>query len=348
MAKQKAKVKNCQLIVKVTLSHREKINSRQLDFFSSKNIRGLLKISNSKKGYIEYTGPVGISLADRLKKPISKFDFLFVMEQIVDVVQKLNANSLVVNNVLFDVQSVYINETTRELQFVYLPLEVRQVNPEIIGFMEQIIYSAIPMLNEDTEYISRFVYYIKSLKAFDPEIIEKFIYNEDKNIVNTIKSHNVGLSGFMTDKPADYYAHYDKKDNDEEEQTTRLLFPDDDDEATGLLTQDDEEATGLLIEPQVYYPNLYRQLTNEMISVNKPVFRIGKERSYSDYFVGNNDKVSRSHADIITRGNHYYIKDLNSKNRTFINGAPIMPQQETEIQDGDRIRLANEEFEFRV
>ena len=76
-----------------------------------------------KKSHIEYYGPIGISLYERLKKPISKYDFLFIMEQVVDTVQKLNANSLIINNVIFDIKNVFINEITKELQFIYLPLE---------------------------------------------------------------------------------------------------------------------------------------------------------------------------------------------------------------------------------
>ena len=43
MARYKVKGKGCQLKVKVKLSFREEIDERQLDFFSSKCIRGLLR-----------------------------------------------------------------------------------------------------------------------------------------------------------------------------------------------------------------------------------------------------------------------------------------------------------------
>lgn len=65
MAKYKAKTKECQLIVKVKLSSGERINERELDFFTRKYIRGLLKAKMVKKfgiTSIEYTGPIGISL----------------------------------------------------------------------------------------------------------------------------------------------------------------------------------------------------------------------------------------------------------------------------------------------
>lgn len=347
MAKYKVKVKDCQLIVRVNLSLKEKVNARQLEFFSGKYIRGLLKVKLIKNRFVEYSGPVGVSLYDRLKKPISKYDFLFIMEQVVDTVQKLNANALIINNVIFDIKNVFINETTKELQFVYLPLENLQREADIMGFMEQIIYSSQPMQENDMAYISRYLYYIQSLGKFNAEKIEKYIQAEDGKVVTTIKRHSVGQSGYITDKPEDYYEHYRNKIDDEatgllDDEATGLL----DDEATGLLNDD---ATGLLDENivQLHYATLYRYLTNEMISINKPVFRIGKERSYSDYFVANNDKVSRSHADIITRSGRYFIIDINSKNGTFINDSVIPTQQEIEIHYGDKIRLANEEFEFR-
>lgn len=356
MAKYKIKAKDCQLEVKVKLSLKETLNERQLDFFTGKYIRGLLKVKSKKKYIIEYYGPIGISLYDRLKKSISKYDFLFIMEQIVDIVQKLNVNSLIISNVVFDIHNVFINETTKELQFIYLPLENMQREADVIDFMEQIIYASKPMKETDTEYISRFVYFIKSMKQFEVDKVEKYISSEDRSIVNTIKRHNVGQSGFMTDKQADYYAHYDGKDEDVatgllDEEATGLL----NEEVTGLLSEEatgllGEEATGLLNETmdQVHFAVLYRNLTNETIVINKPVFRIGKERSYSDYFVANNDKVSRSHADIITRSGRFFIVDLNSKNRTFVNGIAIPVQQEVEIHNGDSIRLANEEFDFRT
>lgn len=95
-------------------------------------------------------------------------------------------------------------------------------------------------------------------------------------------------------------------------------------------------------------PILVRRKNNEKIPVNKPVFRIGKEKSYVDYFVSDNTAVSRSHADIITRDGKFFIVDTNSTNHTYINGAMIQSNMETPLNSGDTVRLANEEFEFRV
>ena len=95
-------------------------------------------------------------------------------------------------------------------------------------------------------------------------------------------------------------------------------------------------------------PMLYRQKTNEKILLDKPVFRIGKERSYVDYFIGDNTAISRSHANILTKDNGYYIVDTNSTNHTYVNGVMIQSNVETKLTHGTKIQLANEEFEFRM
>lgn len=99
-------------------------------------------------------------------------------------------------------------------------------------------------------------------------------------------------------------------------------------------------------QAQIIKPYLLRIKNNERIELNKPVFRIGKERSYVDYFVSDNTAVSRSHANIINKDNVFYIVDTNSTNHTYVNGSMIQSNVETKIEHGTKIRLANEDFEF--
>lgn len=395
----KAKAKDCQLLVKVKASFGETIDEKELERFSRVFLRGFLKPKLVKKNRIEYTGPVGISLYERLKKPVTKRDFLFILEQVVVAAQKLQANNMGMNNLIMNLQYVYINEVTKEVQFIYIPTTTGQQNMNLIEFIESIAYSVKPADEKDNEFVSRFVYFFKAMKPFDINKIEAFVAKEDRSVVNTIKKQNAGQSGFMTNKQQHYYEHYDKEKNagdgdeptgllsknedddptgllvedddptgllvegedddatgllgdDDDEATGLLKNVDDDDEPTGLLTSsgDEDEATGLLVEnnANVRFPTLYRVLTEETISINKPVYRLGKERSYVDYFVTNNIAVSRSHADIITRGNKYFVKDLNSKNRTYINDQELPIHMEVEIRDGDRLKLGNEEFIFNV
>lgn len=373
MIKFKAKTKDAQLRVRAKLSFDENISFAELDAFSRKVLKGFLRPKQIKKRVIEFTGPIGIPISTRLQKPITKHDFFLIIEQIVDSVQKLNKNKFAISNVVWNINYSYINEATREIQLIYLPGSSLSLVGSVTEYFESIVYLTKPESGLDNDYASKFLYFLRSLKAFNPAFIENYIKREDPSVVKIIKKHNVGSSGFMTDKQRDYLTHYD-----EEDEATGLMY--DEDEATGLMYEDestglmyeeeevtgllqDDEATGLLIDetnanedddatvfldetPQIHYPTLLRVLTNETIQINKPVFRIGKEKSFVDYFVSNNNAVSRSHADIVTRGQRYFVIDLNSKNKTYINGHPLPIQQECEIYNGDQLRLANEEFVF--
>ena len=95
-------------------------------------------------------------------------------------------------------------------------------------------------------------------------------------------------------------------------------------------------------------PHLIRIKNNERINLDKPVFRIGKEKSYVDYFVGDNAAISRSHCNIVSRDGQYFIVDTNSTNHTYVNGGMIQSNVETSISHGTKIRLANEDFEFKL
>lgn len=380
----KAKAKDCQLLVKAKASIGESIDEKELDRFSRVYLRGFLKPKMIKRNLIEYTGPVGISLYERLKKPTNKREFLFILEQIVVAVQKLQANGMGLNNLVMDLQHVYINEVTKEIQFIYIPTMKNGLqNLNLVEFIESIAYSVKPADNKDNDFVARFIYFFKAMVPFDINKVESFVAKEDRSVINTIKKQNAGQSGFMTDKPQHYYDHYAGKEKSEDDDPTGLLVEDDDptgllvddeDDPTGLLVDDDEptgllnaddndeatghlsdndaddDATGLLVgdDADILFPTLFRVLTEETISINKPVFRIGKERSYVDYFVTNNIAVSRSHADIITRGSKYFVKDLNSKNHTYINNHELPIYMEVEIHDGDRLKLGNEEFIFSV
>jgi len=105
---------------------------------------------------------------------------------------------------------------------------------------------------------------------------------------------------------------------------------------------------GAAVEPAQLKPYLIRSRNNEKIPLNKPVFRIGKERSYVDYFIGDNTAISRSHANIIIEEGMYFVVDTNSTNHTYVNGVMIQSNVKTEITSGAKLKLANEDFTFVV
>lgn len=93
---------------------------------------------------------------------------------------------------------------------------------------------------------------------------------------------------------------------------------------------------------------LIRRKNNETATISKALFVIGKERSKVDFCIPDNNSISRNHANIVCRGGVYYIVDKNSTNYTFVNGNKVTPGQEVKLNSGDKIKLADEEFEFRM
>ena len=417
----KSKIKNGQLTLTVKA---DDVSEHELQRFFQIAFHGFMTGRLVKKDQVEYIGPAAISLSEFLKAPVAKRDLLLVLEQLIVIVERLQRLEMPLNNVVLHMDRVYIHPATRELHMVYLPTVGGIDNLSIVQFMDQLVSSARILEESERTFVPLFLQFFRNLRPFDLSRVEQFLTQSDPTVVSVVRRQCKGESGFMTDKPQQYYEHYQP-----ENQPVCAVAPvvPQDDDATGLLNENvyasvpvqqtgyaqppvqptynvDDDATGLLNEdvyaptpaPQppvqqsayvppvqptyappaavqipssedrtlspeeedggtallneetvgVRYPTLLRLMTQETIRVDKPVFRIGKERSYVDYFVSNNIAVSRSHADIITRGDRFFVKDLNSKNHTFINDHQIPIHFEVELFDGDCLRLGNEEFMF--
>lgn len=85
----------------------------------------------------------------------------------------------------------------------------------------------------------------------------------------------------------------------------------------------------------------------QRIVIDKDKFIIGRLKSYVDYIIDSN-LVGKVHAEITRKGDSYFIRDLNSKNGTYINGGKLSSNEDHEIGENDRIRFANIEYVFRV
>jgi len=85
----------------------------------------------------------------------------------------------------------------------------------------------------------------------------------------------------------------------------------------------------------------------EIIEITRPDFLIGRLKEHVDYVCANN-AIGKVHAQIIKREGLYFIKDMNSRNGTYLNNIRIDPGKEYEIKNNDRITLANSEYTFVI
>ena len=371
MSKLKVKFKNSQITVKSKLSKDEQINAREVEILNSKIIRGIMKPTVEGEKKLSYLSPGGIKLEAYLKKGITKNDFFLVIAQILEAVKSIGRNTFNINNLILNMKYVFVNEMTHELHFVYQPIYSSAISLDLASFLYDVAYSVTLALNEDYKCVNNFIAYLKGLQAVSVINIEKYLLDVYPQIYKQVKRQKYGQSEYLGSfkNGKDIYYDMDKRrkpapDYDDPtsllecdiDDPTSLLNEGDLDDPTSLLDEDeatsllsDDEPTSLLSEgPQITYPYLIRKNSFDRTDINKPVFRIGKERSYVDCFVANNNAISRIHADIITRNNCYFVKDENSTNGTYVNGNRLSPKEEVQVFDGDIITFANEEFEFHI
>ena len=329
MSKLKVSIKKSTVTAMMKAGRKERINETELSQLARIKPCGIMHVTKTKKDSVTYTCPANINLTDRLKKAVSKYDFFFMMEQIVIMVQDVYNNGLNVNSVRFNMDDVYINEMTKEMYFIYFPIVGGQESADIVGFIENIIYTMTPVINEDTNYISRFMYYVRSFHGFNGNAIEKYISREERAVVNVLKNTAVTMQQTMQQQIMQQVMQGSMDG-------TTVLSDD------GISVQQIQQ-----MQPVNYhFASLTRQVTGEKLELGKPSFVLGKNPEKSDYAVADNTNISRVHAVITTRNGRYYVMDQNSTNGTFINGRIIKAGQETEILPGDCLMLANEEFIF--
>lgn len=85
--------------------------------------------------------------------------------------------------------------------------------------------------------------------------------------------------------------------------------------------------------------------TGNVTVINKENFWIGK--GDVDLKI-DKDTVSRKHAQIIVRQNHYFIFDNDSTNKTYVDGKEIPPKASVELYDGTHVTFAHEEYVFQI
>lgn len=356
---------------------------KDIEVFNSKSIRGLMKPSLKGQRKIEYRAPAGTSLMSYLKSGLRKNDFYIVFAQFIECIKKIERYDFNINNLVLDINYVFYNLMTKEVQFIYQPISNCETQNNIFAFIYGMLQVTVLNQNEDRSFLDNLYSFTQKTEFFSTSAFENYLMQAYPQVYKSVKRTQPGDSVSLNSTGRTYFEKkYDSEAPEEYTYTdqTQQSFGYDDPGPTGLLYEEEEydqretdvleydgddyyeQETGILyesgFEPEPYggttviennqkiFPYLVRLNFYEKIDVDKPVFRIGKEKSYVDYFVMNNNAVSRIHADIITENNRCYIKDNNSTNHTFVNGTMVGINQKIEIFDGDAIMIANEPFEF--
>ncbi len=376
----KIKFKNEEYYLTVTVKcgFKELLDRDMLERFNQKGIPFFLKVSNFKKKKAVFMGIRAVSLRDYLQKPISRFDFFFILAQFVRLIKCAEDNSLPLGFISYDLKNCFLTESTKELQLMFLPAKTSKTRQLPNDFIEGMIYSANPADNGD--FISNFAYFHRNRTGFNYRDTESYIERTEPKVYQLLDNKTIpsGGEGNMTDREI-LGKRSDSGGRDSRRDEGATLLGDDgntrygddgstiygidntrysgDDDNTILGESDDtvlvDGFEGRGREPSDVYKNhrlpyLKRLSTNEVIRLTKSSFRVGTKELVADYAIKGNDTISRNHAEFKTRGSEYYVLDLSSSNKTYVNSKAIPALTEVQIYPNDVIRLSNEDFIFCV
>ena len=367
-----------QLIIKSLKG--QQVSENEVYAINANKVPGLLHLDVVQKGSsfkLIYNITGFISLKEFLKMPLNKQLFAQILQNILANLKAVESAYFNQQYLLMDINQVYVNPNTQHIYFTYVPILMYESGTSLREFLLGIIQHGTFAPGEDNSYVRDYITILNSGINFSVFELEEYINKllgqntsrlqevECPNCKTKLKkgtnychacgakvSGNTGNTGKRVYDPLADNSGDVVEGNDvvEEEVVVRKDNTQGLSDGTTVLGADPGGTTVLGSEEleAPVFPYLIREKTEEKISVNKPSFRIGAERKYVDYWVNDNSTVSRSHADILTKEKRYFVIDLNSTNKTYVDGRAIPVEKEIELFEGTRIRLSNEDFVFHI
>lgn len=359
----------------------QQLGEREVYSINNNEVKGLLHIQVEKKSSsfkLIYNVSGFVTFKQFLATPLNKEGFANILSNILSNLKSMQNAYFNQQCVLMDFDRVLVNPATQHIYFMYVPIQGIETGSSLREFLLNIIQHCTFTPGEDRGYVKDYITilnnginfsvfeleeYIKSLSGKKPAgVLEKecpqchTLVKKGTNYCPACGSKVSGNTGNFGKGVYDPLSGGTQPEEVVEEEYTPSVDNGRKDNTQGLsdgttVLGADPGGTTVLGSEELYapsFPYLIREKNQEKISVDKPSFRIGKEKKYCDYFVSDNNAVSRSHADIITRDKRYYIIDLNSTNKTYVDGRAIPIEKEVEIFSGTKLRLANEDFVFYI
>ncbi len=299
------------------------IAERELEILEENTLLGFFRPQVISTHRMEYAAPLGVSLKSYLKDKPSVHKFYSMLAQIVEMAKRVERYGLYMQNVVFDMDLVYVKKTTGELFFIYEPLMERKNAVNVFAFLGDIT-GMLKFQDKQLEIeLQKLKTFLKTPEYYRIEDIEQFIRTNYPQIYQQVACEEETGTTLLA----------------EEEGTTLLA----EEEGTTLLAE--EEGTTLLQKEAAAI--LLRRRTGDKIVIDGAEFHIGKSAN-ADYTIIDNNAISRNHAVISRNFGDYAISDENSRNHTYVNGVLLVPGQQKMLYSGDIITMADEEFEFSI
>lgn len=360
MAKLKFTEKNGEVCIICKPEGSEMLNEAEYNYFTDNRIKGWLVPSEASGNKLVFTGASGVPLINVLRNGLDKTQYFRIVSNLLSILDVAERCGFKMQNIVLDPNYITAEPQTLEIHLFYLPLWYNESpNDGIINCLRKISTFASYSSEDDYASVDSFMQFVISKPTFSiydtleyirsvaPELFGHSALARPASqpvqqqvrkpkVLPSIPASSGDTHAFTPLKAAAIAASVQHK-------AEPKVLP--------SLDGNHKQPLPELIKREIphtetKYPTLTRRATGVTVNIDRPVFKIGKERDKVDLYVSENRTVSRLHATIYTKNGSCFIEDNNSTNRTFINGTPLLPEREIKLKDGDVLKLSNEEFDF--
>jgi hypothetical protein len=267
---------------------------------------------------------------------ITKEQLMTHLVNIVDSLMELEKNGVDLDNILLNKKHIFLDHFSNRLVFMCSPIKDNVFEKvSMKEFLKELIASTSYDENDDLQFFIKLHNYLAGMPAFGLQEFKEKLFEfsgrrGDRNEAVPETNSNFYSPGFITRALAIA------------DEGTFVLG------AFNELDEYEEGTTALGIDNgSLPKPFLIEAETGAKIVVTKEVFKIGRDPEQADY-ASNNKVVGRVHAELVTADGEYFLIDKHSRNGSYLNGVKLSPNEKTKIKHEDRIKLANQEFVFKL
>lgn len=294
-------------------------------------------------------------LKDYLKKYITVSTYFKIVDQILGMLENIHGKGM---QIALDLEQMQVENHRVKYQIIAEESVYEAVT--IKNFLKELTFACVFASEENCSEITEFLRYMDyswqgrdyaELRGYYTGATQAPVYRKPETIVQSSRldetrgTMDLSRSGqLQSDEtgvldPA-FWAHESSKlSNDGETGVLDPAFWN-----TALKNTPSSRLAVTTPKAEVY-PKLIHSKTNKEAVIRKESFWVGKG---STDLVIERDVISRKHAEIVVKGNHYFVIDNDSTNKTFVDGKQIPARASVEIYDGTKIKFADEEYEFCV
>lgn len=353
----------------VNPTRKQDLNSREVDLLMTHKYEVLLGVEMSPKK-LSYNISGMTSLDKVLAAPLSVEEMYKILEELVSMLKQVQESYLQANNVLVDLEHIFVDPRSGKLRFVYLPILAYPNKTDFIVFFRNFVNSVTLIGGTDQMEIRKLKECLANMVVFSIHDMERLVLSAlnppkenpwEAKIINAMKTGAVVQVCRRCKATNDGTGRYCSCCGQALEDSIDELFYKPEEQKKSGVSQPQQRKlprtdmsmprrktvhTSGDLKNDLIAPCLFHVRIGSRVQLNKREVVLGKASAMVDYVVTGNAMVSRVHAKVLNQNGRYYIVDMGSRNGTFVNGRKLSEGVPCELFEGQQIKLGNEVFIF--